>query len=141
MIAFFTITIDSTDTRNDVIRTIRGAGSILDLVEGRDLDANGVPGRYVLKPSLLPLGTAEIPCKAVVAINQNVPAVVRNEYSNNAALWMTLEFWNTVPTPTRTYMQQRLVQLAGEQGASHYWPIIPGDALTGDLLSHFVPIQ
>lgn len=139
----FLITIDSTDKRGDVVGTIRGNGSILDLVEGRDPETDGTDtwyNRYVLKPSLLPPGTPEIPCQARVGINAGVPAVVRNEYSQNSTLWYTMQFSGYNPPATRAYMQQRLRQEAGYSGVTHIWEIVPGDVLTGDLLSHFVPL-
>jgi hypothetical protein len=138
----FLLTIDSGDSRNSVIGTIRGNGSVLDLVEGRDQEGTGgdiVFNRYVLKPSLV-TGGAEIPAEAWVGINAGVPAVVRNEYSQNSTLWRTVEFRGYTPAVDRTYMQARLRQFAAESGATHIWEIIPGQSLAGDLLSHFVPI-
>jgi len=135
----FLVTIDSTDNQGAVIQTIRGSGSLLDLVEGRDPEPSDptIFNRYVLKPSLV--GGAEIPCLGWVGINKDVPAVVRNEYSQNATLWRTVEFG--LQNFTRPYMQNYLATLAATQSATHGWHIIPGDNLTsGDLLSKFVPL-
>lgn len=140
----FLITIDSTDSRQNVIGTIRGNGSLLDLIEGRDQETSGSDSwfnRYVLKPSLLPAGTPEIPAIGMVGINRATPAVVRNEFSQNSTFWTgTIDFQST-PGTTREFMQQRLRQDAGFLGVTHYWQIVPGDSLSGDLLSHFVPIN
>jgi hypothetical protein len=140
----FLLTIDNTDSRNNVIGTIRGNGSLLDLVEGRDQESSGGDtwfNRYVLKPSLLPAGTPEIAAVAFVGINAGVPAVVRNEYSQNSILWRTVEFRGYTPAVGRQFMQDYLRNLAHQNGATHIWHIIPGDSLSGDLLSHFTPIQ
>ena len=136
------LTIDSTDSRNAVVGTIRGNGSLLDLVEGRDPEPTdpSIFNRYVLKPSLLPAGTPEIPAGAYVGINAGVPAVVRNEYSQNTALWRTVEFRGYTPAVDRAFMQNYLRDMAGFDGVTHIWEIIPGQSLGGDLLSHFVPI-
>jgi hypothetical protein len=145
----FIVTIDNTDNRADVVKTIKGNNSILDLVEGRDAEVIGtetVFNRYVLKPSLLPAGSAEIDAVAWVGINSGVPAVVRNEYSQNTTLWRTIEF-GTVNTFTRAQMQAILLRNVWDNGIVKYWPIIPGDTLTvpaagqaGDLLSKFVAV-
>jgi hypothetical protein len=139
----FLLTIDDGDRRNDVIATIRGAGSLLELVEGRDVEPTDptVFNRYVLKPSLLPVGTPETPALAFVGINAGVPAVVRNEYSQNTIFWRTVEFRGYTPTATRQFMQDQLERFASEAGASHIWHIVPGDSLGGNLLSHFVPVN
>ncbi len=140
----FLLTIDSTDSRNNVIGTIRGNGSLLDLIEGRDQESSGGDtwfNRFVLDPSLLPPGTPELNAVAFVGINAGVPAVVRNEYSQNTALWRTVEFRGYTPPATRQFMQDYLRNLAGFEGVTHYWQIVPGDDLGGDLLSHFVPIN
>jgi hypothetical protein len=140
----FLLTIDSTDSRQNVIGTIRGNGSLLDLIEGRDPETAGNEtwfNRYVLKPSLLPVGTPEIPTIAFVGINAGVPAVVRNEYSQNTAFWRTVEFRGYTPAATRQFMQDYLKNLAWQDGATHYWHIVPGDSLSGDLPAHFVPIN
>lgn len=138
----FLLTIDSGDSRNNVIGTIRGNGSLLDLIEGRDPETSGSEtwfNRYVLKPSLI-AGAPEIPTEAWVGINAGVPAVVRNEYSQNTAFWRTVEFRGYSPAATRAFMQASLRRFAAENGATHIWEIVPGEALTGDLISHFVPI-
>ena len=138
------VTIISADKRGDVVGTIRGAGSILDLVEGRDPEPSDptIFNRYVLKPSLLPVGTPEIPCVAFVGINADVPAVVRNEYSQNSALWRTVEFNGYNPPIDRAFMQNYLKNLAVQNSCDHGWQIIPGDTLTGitNLLTKFVAI-
>lgn len=140
----FLITIDSTDSRNAVIGTIRGNGSLLDLIEGRDQETAGTDtwfNRYVLKPALLPIGTQELPTIAFVGINQGVPAVVRNEYSQNSTFWRTVEFRGYTPAVGRQFMQDYLRIWAAQNSVTHYWQIVPGDNLGGDLLSHFVPIN
>lgn len=137
----FLITIDNSDNRGQVVQLIRGSGSLLDLVEGRDpeiIDGETTFNRYVLKPSLLPAGTPEITAAAWVGINTGVPAVVRNEYSQNSVLWRTVEFGGGAFT--RAQMQARILQLARENGCSHGWVLVPGDSLGGDLLSHFVAL-
>lgn len=143
------VTIDDTDSRNNVIRTIRGAGSILDLVEGRDPEPSdpSIFNRYVLKPSLLPAGHPEITVQGGVMINADVPAVVRNEYSQDTALWWTIAI-GTGQNPTRAEMQQRLRNEAYiNRLCTQYWQVVPGDTLTvaaagqpGDLLSKFQPL-
>lgn len=139
----FLLTIDNGDSRGNVVQTIRGAGSLLDLVEGRDAEVIGsetIYNRYVLKPSLLPGGTPEITCVAWVGINVGVPAVVRNEYSQNTALWRTIEFGGG--TFTRAWMQREINNNAIYSGSTHGWQIIPGDVLTGgSLLAHFQPLS
>jgi hypothetical protein len=135
------ITIDNADARNAVIGTIRGSGSVLDLIEGRDQEPGTNPpiyNRYVLKPSLLPNGTPEIPAVGWVGLNTGVPAVVRNEYSQNSAFWRTVEFGSV--SYDRAQMLIRMRQLAVENGATHAWEIIPGQSLTGDLLSKFTAL-
>jgi hypothetical protein len=140
----FLVTIDEADSRADVIKTIRGANSILDLVEGRDPEPSdpSIFNRWVLKPSLLPAGTPEIPACGWVALNTNTPAVVRNEYSQNSTFWRTY-----TSTFDRGTMQARIRQFSMESGATDGWVIIPGDSLNvaaagqaGDLLSKFRPI-
>lgn len=139
----FLLTIDASDNRGDVVKTIRGTGSLLDLIEGRDQE--GPVGdtwfnRYVLKPSLLPAGTPELPTIGWVAINKGVPAVVRNEYSQNSTFWKTVERGTSSAPLTRAELQTYLRNLAAQDSVTHYWQIIPGDALTGDLLAHFAPM-
>lgn len=136
----FLVTIDNTDNRGAVVQTIKGSGSLLDLVEGRDPEPSDptIFNRYVLKPSLLPAGTSEIPCMAWAGINVGVPAVVRNEYSQNSTLWRTVEFGGG--TFSRAQMQARVLQFAKESGCDRAWVIVPGNALTGDLVSHFVAV-
>lgn len=147
MRACFLITIDDTDSRNAVIGTIRGSGSVLDLIEGRDPEPGVNPplyNRYVLKPSLLPAGTPEIEVHGGVMIGATVPAVVRNEYSQDTVLWWTIEIGAGIPL-TRAEMQARMRQEAFvERHCTHYWQIIPGQSLSvaaagqpGDLLSKF----
>lgn len=141
------VTIDAADNRANVVKTIKGNNSLLDLIEGRDPETAGTEtwfNRYILKPSLLPVGTPEIPVEAGVGINATVPAVVRNEYSQDIVLWWTVEFGGG--TFDRAYMQNYLRNHAKiNRGCSHYWQIVPGDTLTvsaagqaGDLLSKFV---
>ena len=140
----FLLTIDTTDSRNDVVQTIRGNGSMLDLIEGRDEETSGGDtwfNRYVLKPSLLPPGTPEINAIGLIGINRATPGVVKNEFSQNTAFWSGGFDFQSTPQTTRAYMQQRLRQLAGELGVTHIWEIVPGDDLSGDLLSRFVPIS
>ncbi len=143
----FLITIDNSDNRGQVVQTINGSGSILDLVEGRDPEPSDptIFNRYVLKSSLLPAGTADIPTVAWVGINTGVPAVVRNVYSQNTTLWRTIEFGGG--TFSRAYMQNYLLNYTPTQGCQYGWVIVPGDALTvaaagqpGDLLSKFVQL-
>lgn len=147
MHACFLITIDDTDSRNAVIGTIRGTGSVFDLIEGRDAEPGVNPplfNRYVLKPSLLPVGTPEVTVHAGVMLNSDVPAVVRNEYSQDTVLWWTIDLGVGI-NPTRAEMQQRLRNEAHtNRGCTHYWEIIPGQSLSvaaagqpGDLLSKF----
>lgn len=137
----FLITVDNNDSRGQVVQLIKGSGSILDKVEGRDqedIQGEVIFNRWVLKPSLLPGGTPELTARAWMGLNVGVPAVVRNEYSQNTALWRTAEF--NGGTFDRAFMQARIKQWAKEEGITHYWQLIPGDSLTGDLLSKFVPI-
>ena len=142
----FLVTIDSGDSRNNVIGTIRGNGSILDLVEGRDQEGSGGDtwfNRYVLKPSLIP-GAPEIEAKGYVGINSGVPAVVRNEYSQNTVFWRTVEFRGSVPVVDRAFMQDYLRNMANFDGVTHIWHIVPGvtDLSPGaDLRDRFVPIN
>lgn len=135
------ITIDNADARGQVVQLIKGAGSVLDLVEGVDAEVIGsetIFNRWRLKQSLLPAGTPEITARAWMGLNVGVPAVVRNEYSQNSTLWRTAEF--NGGTFDRAYMQARIKQYAREEGITHYWQITPGQSLTGDLLSKFVAI-
>ncbi len=144
----FLLTIDSSDSRANVIKTIRGNGSLLDLIQGVDPEPSdpSIFNRYILKPSLLPVGTPELAVQGGVGINSSVPAVVRNEYSQDTALWWTLEFFGITPTLTRAQMQTRMINEAYiNRLCTHYWQIVPGDSLTvsaagqaGDLLSKFV---
>lgn len=137
----FLITIDDADNRGQVVQLIKGSGSILDLVEGTDAEVVGsetIYNRYILKPSLLPVGTPQITARGWCGINVGVPAVVRNEYSQNSALWRTAEF--NGGTFTRAFMQARIRQWAAEEGITYVWVLIPGDSLVGDLLSKFVAI-
>lgn len=134
----FLVTIDNTDNRAAVVKLIKGANSLLDLVEGRDPEPTDptVFNRYVLKPSLV--GGQELPCEAWIGINTGVPAVVRNEFSQDTALWRSVEFGNIVID--RAGMQARILQLALQNGCTFGWTLIPGDALTGNLLAHFVAL-
>lgn len=139
----FLITVDNTDSRGNVVQLIKGSGSILDLVDGADPEVVGnetIFNSYRLKQSLLPAGTPPIKARAWMGINTGVPAVVRNEYSQNVALWRTYEFNNNGASTTRAFLQARILQLAREEGCTHYWQLIPGQSLAGDLLSKFVPI-
>lgn len=141
----FLVTIDSGDSRNNVIGTIRGNGSLLDLVAGRDQETSGGDtwfNRYVLNPALIPAGTPEINVVAYVGINAGVAAVVRNEYSQNTALWRTVEFRGQTPVATRSFMQDYLENLAGFDSVTHVWHIVPGDDMSpgADLRQRFVPI-
>lgn len=148
MHACFLITINDTDSRQAVVGTIRGTGSVFDLIEGRDAEPGVNPplfNRYVLKPSLLPAGTPEITVHAGVMIGATVPAVVRNEYSQDTVLWWTIEIGAGI-TLTRAEMQARMRSEAfTNRGCTHYWEIIPGQSLavaaagqSGDLLSKFI---
>jgi hypothetical protein len=134
------VTVDNTDSRGQVVQLIKGAGSILDFFEGRDPEPSDptVFNRWVLKPSLLPNGTPEITGRAWMGLNTGVPAVVRNEYSQNTTLWRTIDF--NGGAFTRDFMLFRLKQEAGFEGVTHFWHVIPGQSLAGDLLSKFVPI-
>lgn len=143
----FLVTVNDTDSRNNVIRTIRGTNSILDLIEGRDQETAGQESwfnRFVLKPSLLPVGTPEISIIAGMGIGATVPAVVRNEINDNRVFWWTLEFAASLSL-TRQQMQLRMTTEARiSRAITHAWTIIPGDTLTvaaagqpGDLLSKF----
>jgi hypothetical protein len=137
----FLITIDNSDSRGQVVQLIKGSGSVLDKIEGtdqEDIQGEVIFNRYILKPSLLPVGTPEITARGWCGINVGVPAVVRNEFSNNTAFWRSAEF--NGGTFDRTFMQARIRQWAKEEGITHVWVLIPGDSLTGDLLSKFVPI-
>lgn len=145
------ITITSADKRGDVVGTIRGTGSVFDLVEGRDPEPSdpSIFNLYVLKPSLLPPGTLlqnpdgtwRNQVQGWVAINTDVPAVVRNEYSQDVTLWRTTTFGSDVSNLTRTQMLNIIKIQAATQGFTHYWHITPGDVLTsGDLLSKFSPL-
>lgn len=139
----FLITVDSTDARNQVVQLIKGNNSILDLVEGAGAYQAGDPPEtiyeyFILKPSLLPAGTPQIKARAWMALNAGVPAVVKNEYSQNSALWRTIDF-NGIAV-TRDFMNLRIRQEAGFEGCTHVWVLRPGDSLAGDLLSKFVPI-
>lgn len=146
----FLITMDDTDSRNNVISVIRGAGSVFDHVEGRDAEPGVNPtlyNRYVLKPSLLPVGTPELSIEGGVMINADVPAVVRNEFSQDTTLWWSLQI-GAGQNPTRAEMQGRLkLQAYVNHNCTHYWMITPGDSLVvaaagqpGDLLSKFLPL-
>lgn len=148
MHACLLITIDETDSRNAVIGTIRGSGSVFDLIEGRDPEPGVNPplyNRYILKPSLLPAGTPEIHVHGGVMLNSDVPAVVRNEYSQDTTLWWTLELGTGI-NPTRAEMQARLrFEAQVNRLCTHYWEIVPGQSLAvaaagqpGDLLSKFI---
>jgi hypothetical protein len=144
------ITMDDTDSRNAVVGTIRGNGSVYDVIEGRD----EVPGqnpplynRYVLKPSLLPVGHPEIRVEGGVMVNADVPAVVKNEYSQDTTLWWSILIGGG-QNPTRAEMQARLrAEAYVNRNCTHYWQIVPGDSLTvaaagqpGDLVSKFLPL-
>jgi hypothetical protein len=144
------ITIDDTDARNAVIGTIRGTGSVYDVIEGIDPEPGVNPplyNRWRLKQSLLPVGTPQILVEGGVMLNSDVPAVVRNEYSQDTTLWWTVEI-GTGQNPTRAEMQQRLRQEAYiNRNCTHYWQIVPGDSFSvaaagqpGDLLSKFLPL-
>lgn len=144
----FLITIDDTDSRNNVVGTIRGAGSVFSLIVGRNQEPGSNPpiyNKYILDPTLLPVGTPELEVQGGVMINSDVPAVVRNEYSQDTVLWWTIELGVGI-NPTRAEMQARLRDEARRNRlCTHYWEIIPGASLTvpddptapGNLLSKF----
>jgi hypothetical protein len=141
----FLITIDNSDNRGAVVSLIRGAGSVFDLIEERDVTVIGgenVVGRYVLKPSLCPLNDPEYDMQAWVGINAGVPAVVRNEYSQNTILWRTIEFGNVTLTRAQMIAQTKLQMIA--LGLQFAWELKPGDSLTivgRTLLDKFVALS
>lgn len=109
--------------------------TLLALVEGRDEESDGQGtswfNRYVL------LGT-EDECRAIVAVNANVPQAVRNRLSQDSAFWQLIEFSET---KAREELESRLRQFAREQGYSHFWAVVAGSQITPlNLLSRFAPL-
>lgn len=137
----FLIAIDDTDIAGPIVQLIKGVGSVLDLIEGRDQETAGNESwfnRYVLKPSLLPVGTPEIRCMCRIAWNTNVPKVLQNQIDSSPGFWAFLEMGASGGPYTRARMFEILRGISESTDVcSHHWDIAPGDNLTGDLLAHF----
>jgi hypothetical protein len=112
--------------------------SVLAFAEGRDEET--AAGETWFNSYVL-LGT-EDPCRALVAINTNVPPAVRSLLAQDSAFWQLIEFGGEIKTVPE--MLTRLIQWAGQLGFTHYWHIEAGQQLPAltlpDLLAMFQPV-